>query len=59
MPSGLSVENNEDQQQLDLAIMYFEMDDKKKAQNILNDIINKTDDELIKENALSLLNKIN
>ena len=59
MPSGLSVENNEDQQQLDLAIMYFEMDDKKKAQNILNDIINKTDDELIKENALSLLKKIN
>ena len=59
MPSGLSVENNEDQQQLDLAIMYFEMDDKKKAQNILNNIINKTDDELIKENALSLLNKIN
>ena len=59
MPSGLSVENNEDQQQLDLAIMYFEMGDKKKAQNILNDIINKTDDELIKENALSLLNKIN
>ncbi len=59
MPGGLSVENNEDRQQLDLAIMYFEMDDKKKAQNILNDIINKTDDELIKENALSLLNKIN
>ena len=59
MPSGLSVENNEDQQQLDLAIMYIEMDDNKKAQNILNDIINKTDDELIKENALSLLNKIN
>ena len=27
--------------------------------SILNDIINKTDDELIKENALSLLNKIN
>ena len=59
MPSGLSVENNEDQQQLDLAIMYFEMDDKEKAQNILNAIINKTDNELIKENALSLLKKIN
>jgi len=59
MPSGLSVENNKDQQQLDLAIMYFEMDDKEKAQNILNAIINKTDNELIKENALSLLKKIN
>jgi len=58
MPSGLSVENNEDQQQLDLAIMYFEMDDKERAQNILDDIIDKTDNESIKEDALSLLNKI-
>ena len=41
MPSGLSVENNEDQQQLDLAIMYFEMDNKKRAISILNNIINK------------------
>ena len=41
MPSGLSVENNEDQQQLDLAIMYFEMDNKKRALDILNNIINK------------------
>ena len=58
MPSGLSVENNEDQQQLDLAIMYFEMDDKERAHNILDDIIDKTDNESIKEDALSLLNKI-
>ena len=58
MPSGLSVENNEDQQQLDLAIMYFEMDDKERAQNILDDIIDKTDNDSIKEDALSLLNKI-
>ena len=58
MPSGLSVENNEDQQQLDLAIMYFEMDNKKRALSILNNIIDKTNNELIKEYALSLLNKI-
>ena len=58
MPSGLSVENNEDQQQLDLAIMYFEMDNKKRALSILNNIINKTNNESIKEYALSLLNKI-
>ena len=58
MPSGLSVDNNEDQQQLDLAIMYFEMDDKNKALNILNNIINKTDNESIKKDALSLLSKI-
>ena len=58
MPSGLSVENNEDQQQLDLAIMYFEMDNKKRALGILNNIINKTNNESIKEYALSLLNKI-
>jgi len=58
MPSGLSVENNEDQQQLDLAIMYFEMDNKKRALSILNNIIDKTNNESIKEYALSLLNKI-
>ena len=58
MPSGLSVENNEDQQQLDLAIMYFEMDNKKRALSILNNIIEKTNNESIKEYALSLLNKI-
>lgn len=58
MPSGLSVENDEDQQQLDLAIMYFEMDNKKRALSILNNIINKTNNESIKEYALSLLNKI-
>ena len=58
MPSGLSVENNEDQQQLDLAIMYFEMDNKKRALSILNNIIDKTNNEWIKEYALSLLNKI-
>ena len=51
-------ENNEDQQQLDLAIMYFEMDNKKRALSILNNIINKTNNESIKEYALSLLNKI-
>ena len=58
MPSGLSVENNEDQHQLDFAIMYFEMDNKKRALSILNSIINKTNNESIKEYALSLLNKI-
>jgi len=58
MPDGLSVENNKDQQQYDLAVMYFEMDDKKSAQNILNNIIIDCDDELIKESALSLLKKI-
>ena len=58
MPSGLSVENNEDQQQLDLAIMYFEIDNKKRALSILNNIIDKTNNESIKEYALSLLNKI-
>ena len=58
MASGLSVENNEDQQQLDLAIMYFEMDNKKRALSILNNIIEKTNNESIKEYALSLLNKI-
>ena len=58
MPVDLSVENDESQQQLDLAVMYIEMDDFENAKLILKDLIKKTSDESILNNANILLDKI-
>ena len=58
MPVDLSVENDESQQQLDLAVMYIEMDDFENAKLILKDLIKKTNDESILNNANILLDKI-
>ena len=58
MPSGLSVENNESQQQLDLAVMYIEMEELEKAKNILNELIQNSDDVAIVDQASALINKI-
>ena len=58
MPSGLSVENNESQQQLDLAIMYVEMNEVEKAKNILDDLIKNSDDKALLDDASELMNKI-
>ena len=58
MPVDLSVENDEFQQQLDLAVMYIEMDDFENAKLILKDLIKKTNDESILNNANILLDKI-
>ena len=58
MPSGLSVENNESQQQLDLAVMYIEMEELEKAKNILNELIQNSDDEALVDQASALINKI-
>ena len=58
MPDDLSVENDESQQQLDLAVMYIEMDDYENAKLILNDLIKKTNDESLLNNANTLLDKI-
>ena len=58
MPVDLSVENDESQQQLDLAVMYIEMDDFENAKLILKDLIKKTNDEPILNNANILLDKI-
>ena len=58
MPSGLSVENNESQQQLDLAVMYIEMEELEKAKNILNELIQNSDEEAIVDQASGLINKI-
>tara|TARA_B100000886_G_scaffold95396_1_gene63182 strand:- start:27 stop:1358 length:1332 start_codon:yes stop_codon:yes gene_type:complete len=58
MPIDLSIKNDESQQQLDLAVMYIEMDDYENAKLILKDLIKKTSDESLLNNANILLDKI-
>ena len=58
MPVDLSIENDESQQQLDLAVMYIEMDDFENAKLILKDLIKKTSDESLLNDANILLDKI-
>ena len=58
MPSGLSIENNASQQQLDLAITYFEMNDLDNAKKLLKDLLN-SDDADIQKASKKLLDKFN
>ena len=58
LPKGLSIKNNYDEQQLDLAITYFEMQDYSNCKIIIDDIIKITEDSNIKESAMNLLDKI-
>ena len=58
MPSDLSIENNKDQQQFDLAVTYYEMNDKSNARNILINLIKDTEDDEIKTASQALLNKV-
>ena len=58
LPKGLSIKNNHEEQQLDLAITYFEMQDYRNSKTILDDIIKITEDYNIKSSAESLLAKI-
>ena len=58
LPKGLSIKNNHEEQQLDLAITYFEMQDYRNSKTILDDIIKITEDKNIKSSAESLLAKI-
>lgn len=58
LPKGLSIKNNYDEQQLDLAITYFEMQDYRNCKIILDDILKITEDSNIKESAMNLLDKI-
>ena len=59
IPSDLSIDNNKDQQQFDLAVLYFEMNDIDNAKKILDSLIKESDDDEIKAASNSLLNKIN
>ena len=58
MPSDLSIENNKDQQQFDLAVTYYEMNDKGSAKNILTNLIKDTEDDEIKTASQALLIKV-
>ena len=58
LPKELSIKNNYDEQQLDLAITYFEMQDYSNCKIIIDDILKITEDSNIKESAMSLLDKI-
>ena len=58
MPTGLSIENNASQQQLDLAITYFEMNDLDNAKKLLKDLLN-SDDADIQQASKKLLDKFN
>ena len=59
LPKGLSIENNEDQQQLDLAAIYIEMNDQENAKKILLNLVKNSDSDQIKNEASNLLSKIN
>jgi FimV-like protein len=58
LPKGLSIQNNQDEQQLDLAITYNEMGDFKNAKTILENLIKSSDNEALKINAQNLLDTI-
>ena len=58
LPKGLSIQNNQDEQQLDLAITYNEMGDFKNAKTILENLIKSTDSDALKNTSQSLLDKI-
>ena len=58
IPSDLSIENNKDQQQFDLAVTYYEMNDKSSAKNILTNLIKDTEDDEIKTASQALLIKV-
>ena len=58
VPSNLSIENDIEQQEFDLAMTYFEMQDKENAKQILNKLIKESQNEEIKIASIELLNKI-
>ena len=59
LPSGLSIDNDKDQQQFDLAVTYYEMNNMDDAKSILNKLIRNSQDEDIKSASSNLLDKIN
>jgi len=58
LPKDLSIKNNYDEQQLDLAITYFEMQDYSNCKILIDDILKITEDNNIKQSAMNLLDKI-
>ena len=58
LPDNLSVENNKDEQELDLAFTYFEMDKMDLALTILEKLKRETSNTDIRNQAISLIAKI-
>ena len=58
LPPGLSIKNDEDQQEFDLAVTYFEMNDKENAKSLLKNLIKKTQNFQIKEASIDLFEKL-
>ena len=58
LPPDLSIKNDEDQQQFDLAVTYFEMNDKDNAKSLLENLVQTTSNDEIKKSAKNLLDKV-
>ena len=59
LPSDLSVKNDIDQQQFDLAVTYYEMSDKENAEALLKNLIQTTKNSEIRQASEDLLEKVN
>ena len=58
LPPDLSIKNDEDQQQFDLAVTYFEMNDKDNAKSLLENLVQTTHNDELKKSAKNLLDKV-
>ena len=58
LPSDLSIKNDIDQQQFDLAVTYYEMSDKENAEALLKNLIQTTKNSEIREASEDLLEKV-
>jgi FimV-like protein len=58
LPSGLSIKNNEDEQELDLASTYIEMGELDQANAILQNLLKKSENENLKDKVKELITSI-
>ena len=58
LPSDLSIKNDIDQQQFDLAVTYYEMSDKENAEALLKNLIQTTNNSEISKASKDLLEKV-
>ena len=58
LPSGLSIKNNEDEQELDLASTYIEMEELDQANAILQNLLKKSKNENFKDKIRELITSI-
>ena len=58
LPSDLSIKNDIDQQQFDLAVTYYEMSDRENAEALLKNLIQTTKNSEIREASEDLLEKV-